>query len=212
MSRTTKLVRNQSGRHGTKPTVIVLHTTEGFDAGNGSDLFNLAEFFDRAHTNASSHLANDRHGDEIRMVNDEYKAWTSKNANPYTLNLEQCGRAAFTRAQWLARPRQLESTARIVAEWAKKWDIPIRFSTTHGVCGHVHLPNQTHWDPGPGFPLDVVLDRARVIAGGKPAGGRQALLRRLKMAYAARARQTTPLMVGRMNRRIKAIKRRLRAS
>lgn len=73
----------------------------------------------------------------------------------------------------------LEGCARVIAYWARTYDIPlVKLSRSelgagkHGVAGHLEAQvwgNTDHWDPGYEFPYDVVLARAKEINSGKSA-------------------------------------------
>jgi N-acetyl-anhydromuramyl-L-alanine amidase AmpD len=155
-------VVNQSTRHGLKPRIIVLHTTEGHNRPGLSDLQGLASFFDSPNNQVSSHIANDAEGHDARMVPDERKAWTQAAFNSVSLSIEQIGQAAQT--EW--NDAQLDNTARWIAHWSKKWGIPITHSTDHGVCQHSDLGAKGggHHDCGQGYPFARVLAKARQMA------------------------------------------------
>lgn len=167
----TEIVVNRSSRNGTRPGMIVLHTTEGTNRKGITDLSGLVSFFDQASTQASSHVANDAEGHDAVMVPDEEKAWTCSNDNPFTLNLEQIGFAATTRKEWYQEHQhQLANTARWIAYWSERWDIPIRRGVApagilirKGVASHKQLGllGGGHWDPGPGYPMRYVLLMAK---------------------------------------------------
>lgn len=159
----TRHVRNQSSRNGLKPRIICLHTTEGHDRPGVVDLHGLASWFDNPASQASSHVGNDKEGNDSRMVADDRKAWTAGHVNGYALQIEQVGFARFSRDEWLNnRHKQLENTAAWIAYWSKKYGIPIRHSTSHGVCQHSDVSGPGgHSDCGPGYPFDYVLKLAR---------------------------------------------------
>lgn len=159
---TTVLSPNRSSRGGAPIRAIVIHTTEGSYRGT-------IEWFKREGVNVSSHYVVsdfDTGGDftEVtRMVPEGEKAWTALSANPTTINYELAGFAARTRAEWLGPYRtQLDTVAALVAEDTLEHGIPVVHGYP-GILGHVDLTRygfpQTHWDPGPGFPWDVFLDR-----------------------------------------------------
>lgn len=170
----TRNVVNQSSRGGVRPKIIVLHTTEGHNRPGVGDLADLAAFFDRSSTEASSHIANDAEGHDCRMVPDSRKAWTQAELNPAALSIEQIGFAAQGKGDWFEdAPHQLANTARWIAWWSKKYDIPIRRGVTSGttvlksgVCSHKQLgiAGGGHVDPGTAYPFEYVLDLARVFA------------------------------------------------
>jgi hypothetical protein len=167
----TRIVVNRSSRDGVRPGLIVLHTTEGSNVKGIRDLAGLAEFFDRSSTQASSHVANDSEGRDARLVEDHDKAWTCVNANPFTLNVEQIGFASTSRREWYElHSRQLANTAKWIAFWSVRWQIPIRRGAApaglllrKGVGSHKQLGimGGGHWDPGPSYPMRYVLWLAR---------------------------------------------------
>lgn len=166
----TRIVGNRSSRGGVRPSLIVLHSTESHNRPGVSDLEGLASFFDGP-VQASSHIANDAEGNDIRMVPDEEKAWTQANYNPSSLSIEQIGFAATTRDEWYrGASRQLANSARWIAYWSLKHGIPIRRAWTvaggiqrSGVASHRQLgaSGGGHTDPGTGYPFKYVLLLAR---------------------------------------------------
>ena len=150
----------QSSRGGVKPRLIVLHTTEGNNVPNSAqDLVGLGQFFNRSATQASSHVGVDGDGYGAQYVPDDKKAWTQASFNPQALSVEQVGRAA----QGTFPEAQLRMTAKYIAYWSVKYNIPITKSTTHGVCEHKHLgaAGGGHVDCGPNYPFERVLGYAR---------------------------------------------------
>lgn len=158
-----------SPRYGFKPIWVTLHTAEG--ARTIGSLFN---FFD-SNQNASSHAGADGYQLSGDWVPDERAAWTLLNGNPRSLNIEMCGFARWTRAQWLSdgwvdgvwNPRQM---IRHAATWARrkcdKHGIPRRLLTPaevgqgrSGIIDHARYTYGTgdgdHTDVGANFPWDV---------------------------------------------------------
>jgi N-acetyl-anhydromuramyl-L-alanine amidase AmpD len=171
----TRLVRNRSSRNGSRPRLMVLHTTEGDNHPGIRDLEGLAGWFDNPDAQASSHVGIDAEGNCVRMVPDTEKAWTQGNHNPFCLSIEQVGHASFTRRFWMLRYRRGHNrVAKQLGEWSIKYDIPLEHSTSHGVCEHVDISGPGgHTDCGPGYPLQYVLWRAGrhklLMTGGRPA-------------------------------------------
>jgi N-acetyl-anhydromuramyl-L-alanine amidase AmpD len=156
-------VRNQSSRNGRKPRVIVLHTTEGHNRPGLSDLQGLVNFFDNPASQVSSHVANDAEGNDARMVPDDRKAFTQAQFNSIALSIEQIGFAAQAGSM---TEKQLANTAAWIAHWSRKHGIPIRHSTTNGVCQHRDLgaAGGGHVDCGPNYPFNKVLSMAKELA------------------------------------------------
>ena len=107
----------------------------------------------------------------------DQKAWTAGNANPIGIQAELCAFAAWSPAEWDQHTQMLVNTAEWIAEEAARFGIPIRKLSAAeaqgggiGVCQHNDLGSWGggHWDCGPGFPIDEVLDLA---GAGPPAHG-----------------------------------------
>jgi hypothetical protein len=167
-------VRNQSSRGGARPRLIVIHTTESVNRRGVTDIRGIVAWFNSSRSQASSHVVNDGEGRDARLVPDSRKAWTQGAFNAVALSIEQVGRASTSRSTWLrSYRRQLDNTALWIAYWSRTHGIPVRRGATRG-CGVVRSGvvshNQlgcgnTHTDPGPGYPWDYVLRRARELAG-----------------------------------------------
>jgi hypothetical protein len=167
------MLARSSSRSGATVRVLAVHDTEG----SGT-----AEFLRDARWWAgSSHAIADEHGTLLTpaegCVPYERASWTLRSGNPWSENIELVGFAKWTRADWLARPKLLDRCAFWLAERSKARGIPLVKLTPRqyragqsGVIGHhdhtVGYSDGTHWDPGPGFPWDVVLDKARAYAAG----------------------------------------------
>jgi N-acetyl-anhydromuramyl-L-alanine amidase AmpD len=175
-----RIVGNQSSRNGVKPRLIVLHVAT--DAASPStrvvrnrpgrkDLEELGRWFDNPRSAVSSHVANDADGNDAQYVRDRRKAWTQVAFNSVSLSIEQIATTGFDRAKWMhKREPQLENTARWIAHWHRKWNIPIRKADVSGsvvvrsgVATHEQLGQAGggHDDPGPGYPFGHVLKLAR---------------------------------------------------
>lgn len=163
-----------SSRNGYKVRVLAVHTTEGIM--RAADL--------RAWTGwaGSSHASADETGALLAGSGDGFvdygrASWTLRSGNPWSENIELCGFAKWSRADWLSRPKLIDACAKWLAARSKARDIPLVKLTPQqyragqsGVIGHhdhtVGYSDGTHWDPGPSFPWDVVLSKARDYAGG----------------------------------------------
>lgn len=157
--RVRRFVTNQSARASWPPRIIVLHSTEGADVKGDGDLIGLGGWFSNPAAQASSHVATDADGNSARYVKDRRKAWTCAAFNSVSLNIEQVGRAAQT--SW--SDAQYRETARWIAVWSRYYGIPIRRSTSRGVCFHsdLGLAGGGHHDPGSGYDLAKVLKYAK---------------------------------------------------
>lgn len=163
-----KRVRNQSSRGGIRPRLMVLHSTESHNRPGDSDLAAIVNWFDNPAAQASSHVITDADGNSARCVEDEAKAWTCAGFNGVSLNVEQIGFAS--QGQWA--DAELWETARWLAWWSKKWNIPLRRGRVSGstiirsgVVTHAQLGSigGGHHDPGSNYPVRRVIRRARRI-------------------------------------------------
>jgi N-acetyl-anhydromuramyl-L-alanine amidase AmpD len=163
-------VCNKSTRHGQKPILIVVHDTEGGNVQGSKDLRGVGNWFDNSNSQASAHVCTDAEGQSARYVFDDDKAWACAYYNAPSLSIEQIGFANQT--HW--PHAQIEETARWIALWSHRHDIPIRKGVVsrdgrvikRGVIRHSDLGNLGggHHDPGPHFPLANCLVIARKIA------------------------------------------------
>lgn len=145
--------------------LIVLHSTEGPTAKSAANTF-FSE-----HASASAHVivGNDAN---YRCVEDLRMAWAAEEANAVGLHVEIAGFAKWTRDEWIQNAA-LENAASIVGEWSAKYDIPLdyiegsslRETSIKGVTTHAAVVREfkigNHWDPGPQFPIDFVLEQAK---------------------------------------------------
>jgi hypothetical protein len=165
---------HSSSRGGARVKWIAVHTAEG-----SRSVASLLSFFqDISDPNrGSSHAGVDDHTLEQGgpWVPYDRSAWTLRNGNAVSDNLEACGFAAWSRAEWLRHDRMLTLIATWIAQRCKARSVPIRKLTPaqvrdgmSGVIGHVDYTkgtgDGTHTDPGPSFPWDIVIARARQIA------------------------------------------------
>lgn len=152
------------------PRLLVIHTAEG--ATTAEDLG--AWFQSEAGSEGSSHAGIGQTGDYAEFVRYSDTAWTAPPVNDDAEQVELCGFAKWSRAQWLERPDMLETLARWLAWRAQVRGIPLRHVKgtslrlgRAGVTTHVDInkvwKQSSHWDPGTGFPMDLVLTRAKAI-------------------------------------------------
>jgi len=149
--------------------VVVLHSTES-DGKGRAYVKAIGDYLDRAGLSVHACVAADGAIGRYASATDR-----CRHAPPNTgkVGIEQAGFASFTRSKWLRRTRQLHATAKLIAWYSYSHGIPIRYSTTHGVCQHKDLPEGGHSDCGAGFPFRWVLRVARVyrhtLYRGRPA-------------------------------------------
>ncbi len=156
-----------SSRGGARVIWVAVHTAEG--ARTAED---LRAYFARS-TTSSAHAVADDTTLLQSLVPYDRAAWTLRNGNARSDNLELCGFADWTRDEWIEQHGgMLHAAATWIRSRCKARGIPIRKLTPaqvgagwSGVIGHVDYTNGTgdgtHWDPGPGFPWDIVMALAR---------------------------------------------------
>lgn len=144
---------------------IIIHDTEGPTAKGA------AEWFANPASQGSAHLVVD--DDECyRTLADDVIPWGAIGANDLGVHIEQAGFAAWTRAQWLEHVATVERCAQHAAEWCKAYGIPAVILTPEemaagqkGIATHATVTaafkKDTHTDPGPNYPLDVLLENVK---------------------------------------------------
>jgi len=138
--------------------LIVIHSTEGSTPEGGANTLSTR-------SDVSAHLCVGQ-GATYRIVPEHLGACTVREANPWTLNIEQAGFAYWSRRAWLKRVNTIKRAAFWTAWWCKKYKIPRRYRSTkalnagklHGWTTHAALArskwsSSTHTDPGPNYPL-----------------------------------------------------------
>lgn len=159
----------------------VLHTTENSDS---TPPDNVAKWQQDPNNGSSYNVLFGTDGRTVRSNDDDYTPWSAGNpGNTLGLHGSAIGYASRTRAQWLKFPKQLESIAQWLATNHREYGIPLRELTvdevrrrvpgvtTHAVYWQAIGKAQgmdTRTDPGAGFPMDVVLKRAKEIVSPKP--------------------------------------------
>lgn len=174
------LTSNDDGKATQRRRLLCVHTFEGRDLSAEA----MARYQLSPAAGGSYHLVIDRDGNTARENDDNYIPWAAMyTGNRIAFHFSLAGRAAMTRDEWLARPKQLEKLAQILAAYGERYTLPLLFCDAidvkaghMGVCGHAEISEafreSDHTDPGQNFPYDIVLDRARIIRNGgelKPA-------------------------------------------
>ena len=167
-------------RSGVRLDWLVVHTTESSEA-PGTALAVAKWFAGPQAPKASAHYVIDP-GEVVQCVHLDDTAWAAPGANSRGIHLEHCGRAAQTPEQWAdeASAAMLARSARLAAQLAKQFDIPVRWinssslrSGERGFTGHVDVTEafshgQGHTDPGPNFPwpryLEMVAEELAKLA------------------------------------------------
>jgi len=158
---------------------IAFHTTEG-----AMTIEALGDWFGQEAAGCSSHHGADQYKRVLgAYVYENHKAWTQGNANPYCISLEMCAYASWSRSTWLSKPILLDNAAEWCRYLVDKYSIPwtllndsqAQNPDVRGICQHVNFGSwgSGHHDCGSGFPMDVVIDKAKKWGSGgaaTPAG------------------------------------------
>jgi len=161
------------------------HTTEG-----AQKIRDLGAWFQNPSAGCSSHHGSDNYERGLfgAYVYENHKAWTQGNGNPVCLSLEQCtpsgAASGWSRDTWLSKTILIDNAAEWMRYMAEKYQLPYKWlnnsetqdTWTKGFCEHVNGGSQWsgHHDCGSGFPNDVVMNKAKALAGGggsAPASG-----------------------------------------
>jgi len=161
---------------------IVIHVTDG-----GSSAENIGNYFAaeprevlqpdgtyRTEPGGSTNLVVGEDGC-VQSVPDDVIPAGAPPLNETGLHIEFVGQSKWSRAQWLERLQTLEHGRRKIRDWSRKYGIPralrgsgellagLPGATTHASITQA-WHKTSHLDPGPGFPLDLVLgDQALVL-------------------------------------------------
>lgn len=160
--------------------LIVIHSMEAPENPDTAEV--IAEFFQNPPHPASAHLCIDNDS-IVRCVPDNNIAGGAPGANPDGIHLELAGYANQTEAEWLDDygKKLLENAAEAAAQYCLKYDIPVRRLTNEqladkhskGFVSHSQVSEvfkqSDHWDPGPGFPWQLFLEKVETHRTGRLA-------------------------------------------
>jgi hypothetical protein len=152
--------------------IIVLHDME--DTNYKAAAEDTGRWFENAASGGSSNFGID--DDSIqRYLPLDVIPWGAPGANTQGVHIEQMGAASWSEKEWNSKARgTLDRCAWLIAHLHHELGIPIqtltdaqlkashRGVTTHMQCTRVF--GGTHTDPGYGYPLVMVLARARFYA------------------------------------------------
>lgn len=148
---------------------IVIHSTEG---GTGAS---NASYFQSPSSGGSTQLITGEDG-LYRSVDDLVVPAGAPGANTEGLHIEFVGFAKWPREEWLRRKKTLHQGAKALAEWSHRYKIPLKRLTvedlknpkSRGITTHLDVSRafkkSDHGDPGSGFPMDVLINEARMLA------------------------------------------------
>lgn len=153
------------------PRVIVLHTAEAACGVGKAEA--VARYLARPETRASAHYVLDP-ATTVAQVAEADTAWAAPGANADGIQVEQCGYASWTAAEWADWPAQTMIRTQLVPllrDVSARWQIPLYALTAadllagrSGVCDHKTINDayhqSDHWDCGTSFPLAQVLSLA----------------------------------------------------
>ena len=173
---------NYSSRSGSGVRLVVVHTAEG-----ARSFRDLGSFFGNSSAQVSSHVGiDDERGTIGEYVHRPDKAWCQASYNSMSICVELCGApinssqpcgANWTADEWNRHDAMLANVADWIREECQHYGLPIKRLTAaeaqgsgRGVTSHNDLGagGGGHWDPGPNFPWDRVLDMARGGTGPEP--------------------------------------------
>lgn len=111
----------------------------------------------------------------VQSVKIEHVAWHAPGANRHGIGIEHAGRAKQTRADWFddfSRRMLEEQSAPLCAYLCFLLHIPAKYvdragllAAERGITTHNEVTQafrrSTHWDPGPGFPMDWYIERVK---------------------------------------------------
>lgn len=154
---------------------IVLHSMEAAEASLTAE--NVASWFASPNApNASAHYNVDCDS-IVQSVKDTDIAWHAKGGNKYGIGIEMAGRAKQTRNEWIDEYGQsmFKILAKLIAHLCIKHNIPAQYidyndvkKYSKGITTHNDITKAFnivggHYDPGPYFPIDVILNMANEI-------------------------------------------------
>jgi hypothetical protein len=169
--------------HGTmQPVRVILHDTECGDAAGISEIEGVVNFWMRTDQpdRLGAHYLVDEDGNIGKLGDGTDFLYHVGGLNTGSIGIEQIGFASFTEKDWLARSKQLDKVARLLAYLHHEYSIPLEVPAkrgpnevnagvlTHAMVSVFEPASEGHTDPGAGYPIAHVLAAAKgyVKAGG----------------------------------------------
>lgn len=146
---------------------VFIHTTENSAATSAE---NVAQYQLNTRSGSYHYIA-----DRTKLVlcnTDDWLTWSVGNrGNDVGLHISIVGRAAWSRDQWLSEEQAHGTLSRVawqIARWCKAYNLPVAYVPglalrrgDKGISTHdaarIAWGVTDHTDPGPGFPMDVML-------------------------------------------------------
>jgi N-acetyl-anhydromuramyl-L-alanine amidase AmpD len=151
--------------------VVVMHTMEIAERPDAAAI--CARWFQSRVSRVSAHYSVDART-IIQCVREADIAWHARGGNTNSIGLEMAGFARQTTSEWEDEysTAVLARASTLVADISRRRRIPVRWLVAddllagrRGITGHAEVSRayrkSDHWDPGPGFPIEVFLDRVR---------------------------------------------------
>jgi N-acetyl-anhydromuramyl-L-alanine amidase AmpD len=158
--------------------VVVLHSMENDEKGSSAE--SCAQWFRNPAARVSAHYCVDADS-IVQCVRDRDIAWHAPGANHNGIGIEHAGRARQSRAEWedAYSAAMLARSAALVASLCAKYRIPVTWlhpadlvAGKRGITSHDNVSKAfkrgTHWDPGPGFPIELYLRDVAARLRGRP--------------------------------------------
>jgi N-acetyl-anhydromuramyl-L-alanine amidase AmpD len=157
-------VTRTSGR---RIDLIVVHSMETDETAAAAE--SCARWFQNPAAKVSAHYCVDADS-IVQCVREQDVAWHAPGANSDGIGIEHAGRASQTPADWADAysTAMLERSAVLAAEVCARWWIPVTWlhpadllAGRRGLTSHNNVSlafrRGSHWDPGPGFPVERYL-------------------------------------------------------
>lgn len=165
----TRLTSNDDGWRDPKTCpIIAIHT---YECPRSDDVEARADWQNSSRTGSYHILVGTRR--TLRANDDDYIPWAAgRTGNRRGFHLSFLAYASSRRGDWIAADNQLELGAAVVADWCRRYSIPVvKLSAEEvragkrGICGHGDVSaawkESDHTDPGVGFPWDVFLEKVK---------------------------------------------------
>ena len=166
---------------GRKIDVVVIHSMEMDETTTTAE--RCAAWFQNPSAKVSAHYCVDSDS-IVQCVREKDVAWHAPGANSDGIGIEHAGRAAQTTADWLDAYGQamLALSAELVAGVCGRYRIPVTWlqpadllAGKRGLTSHNNVSQAfkrgSHWDPGPGFPVERYLRLVSTQLGRGTQGG-----------------------------------------